>query len=254
MLRAIDVKDKDALKEYLGSRTDDINGEIILKVTEILNDVKINKDAAVKKYTEKFDKVALKALRVSDEDIDKAAKKADPFFIKSMEEAKKNIEFFHKAQKQNGYILEKEMGIYLGQRVLPLDSVGIYVPGGRAQYPSSVLMNVIPAKIAGVKRIVMITPPSKEMGLHPNIAAAAKIAGVNEIYTVGGAQGIAALAYGTESIEKVDKIVGPGNIFVATAWSSGSAATVPTFSGDSLRKIISAPTRASRCLPSANGG
>ena len=217
MLRAIDVKDKDALKKYLDSRTDDINGDIILKVSDILNDVKINKDEAVKRYTKMFDGVELDSIRVSDEDIDKAAEKADPFFIKSMEEAKKNIEFFHKAQKQNGYLLEKEMGIYLGQRVLPLDSVGIYVPGGRAQYPSSVLMNVIPAKIAGIKRIVMITPPSKDSGLHPNIAAVAKIAGVTEIYTVGGAQGIAALAYGTNSIEKVDKIVGPGNIFVATA-------------------------------------
>ena len=217
MLRAIDVKDKDALKEYLDSRTDDINGDVILKVSDILSDVKVNKDEAVRRYTKMFDEVELDSIKVSDEDIDKAAAKADPFFIKSMEEAKKNIEFFHKAQKQNGYILEKEMGIYLGQRVLPLDSVGIYVPGGRAQYPSSVLMNVIPAKIAGVKRIVMITPPSKDSGLHPNIAAAAKIAGVTKIYTVGGAQGIAALAYGTESIEKVDKIVGPGNIFVATA-------------------------------------
>ena len=217
MLKAINASEKEQLKEYLSGRSEDISSDIILKVTDILNDVKLNKDEAVKKYTEKFDGVKLETIRVSDEDVEKAADKADPFFVKSMIEAKENIEFFHKAQKQNGYLLEKEMGIYLGQRVIPLDSVGIYVPGGRAQYPSSVLMNVIPAKIAGVKKIVMITPPSKERTLHPNIAAAAKIAGVTDIYTVGGAQGIAALAYGTESISKVDKIVGPGNIFVATA-------------------------------------
>ncbi|MCF0245333.1 MAG: histidinol dehydrogenase, partial [Ileibacterium sp.] len=143
--------------------------------------------------------------------------KADPAFRKALEQAASNIRDFHVLQKQDGYRLEKEMGIYLGQRVIPLDSVGIYVPGGRAQYPSSVLMNAIPAKVAGVKRIVMVTPPSKEGTLHPNIAAAALCAGVDEIYKVGGAQAVAALAYGTESIAPVDKIIGPGNIFVAAA-------------------------------------
>ena len=134
-----------------------------------------------------------------------------------MLKAKENIEFFHRAQVQNSYLQQKEMGIYLGQRVLPLSAVGIYVPGGRAQYPSSVLMNAIPAKVAGVSRIVMVTPPNAQGGINPNIAFAAKIAGVTEIYRVGGAQAIAALAYGTESIPAVDKIVGPGNIFVASA-------------------------------------
>ena len=134
-----------------------------------------------------------------------------------MEKAKKNITYFHQAQVQQSYLLQKEKGIYLGQRVLPLASVGIYVPGGRSQYPSSVLMNAIPAHVAGVKRIVMVTPPNKEGKIHPNIAFAAKLAGVTDIYKIGGAQAIAALAYGTESIPAVDKIVGPGNIFVAAA-------------------------------------
>ena len=217
MLTRMNPKDHEAFRAYLDSRSEDMSSDVILTVTNILQDVKKNKDEAVKRYTKQFDGIDLDALRVSDEEIEEAAAKADPFFIQSMEEAKENIEYFHRAQLQSGYILEKEKGVYLGQRVLPLDSVGIYVPGGRAQYPSSVLMNAIPARIAGVKRIVMITPPSKEGGLHPNIAAAARIAGVSEIYKVGGAQGIAALAYGTESIQRVDKIVGPGNIFVAAA-------------------------------------
>lgn len=217
MLTKIDASDVVTLQEYLEGRSDDINSDIILKVTKILEDVKKNKDAAVRRYTKEFDGITLDELRVDDKTIDAYAAQADDFFVESMKQAKKNIEYYHEAQKSRGYLLQKELGIYLGQRVLPLDSVGVYVPGGRAQYPSSVLMNVIPAKIAGVKRIVMITPPSVEGGIHPNIAAAAKIAGVDEIYKVGGAQGIAALAYGTESIDKVDKIVGPGNIYVAAA-------------------------------------
>ena len=226
MLRQIDPNDHEKLREYLDSRSEDISTEVILKVTEILHAVKKEKDAAIKRYTKQFDGIDLEDYRVREEEINEAAAQADPKFVESMRQAKVNIEYFHNAQKQHGYLLEKAKGIYLGQRVLPLDSVGIYVPGGRAQYPSSVLMNAIPARIAGVKRIVMITPPSKMGTLHPNIAAAAKLAGVTEIYKVGGAQGIAALAYGTETIAKVDKIVGPGNIFVAAAkktslWQSG---------------------------------
>ena len=189
----------------------------MINVTNILNDVRTKKNEALKDYTKRFDGIEMDDFKVSEAELNAQAALADPDFVAAMENASQNIEYFHKAQIQSGYRLDKEMGIYLGQRVLPLDSVGIYVPGGRAQYPSSVLMNAIPARIAGVKRIVMITPPSKEGGLHPNIAAAAKIAGVTEIYKVGGAQGIGALAYGTQSIQKVDKIVGPGNIFVATA-------------------------------------
>ena len=217
MLRQIDPNDHEKLREYLDSRSEDISTEVILKVTEILHAVKKEKDAAIRRYTKQFDGIDLEDYRVREEEINEAAAQADPKFVESMRQAKANIEYFHNAQKQHGYLLEKAKGIYLGQRVLPLDSVGIYVPGGRAQYPSSVLMNAIPARIAGVKRIVMITPPSKMGTLHPNIAAAAKLAGVTEIYKVGGAQGIAALAYGTETIAKVDKIVGPGNIFVAAA-------------------------------------
>lgn len=217
MLTSIDAKNTEQFQNYLNQRGDSMDASIIMQVSGIIENVKKNKDQALYAYTKEFDKIDLTCLKVSDEEIEASAKLADAYFVESIKEAKANIEFYHNAQKQNGYILQKDKGIYLGQRVLPLDSVGIYVPGGRAQYPSSVLMNAIPAKIAGVKRIVMITPPSSKGSLHPNIAAAAKIAGVDEIYKIGGAQGIAALAYGTESIERVDKIVGPGNIFVASA-------------------------------------
>ena len=217
MLSEINQKNAEELKAYLESRNEEISSDIIIKVSKILEDVRKRKDAAVKEYTEMFDGISMDDFKVSEAEIEEAAALCDPEFMESMQKAKVNIEYFHNAQKQNGYLLQKELGIYLGQRVLPLDSVGIYVPGGRAQYPSSVLMNAIPARVAGVKRIVMITPPSKDGMLHPNIAYAAKLAGVNEIYKVGGAQGIAALAYGTETIQSVDKIVGPGNIFVAAA-------------------------------------
>ncbi len=217
MLKQMSQKDSKKLQAYLASRKEEMNPEIMISVTDIINDVKKRKDEALLQYTQLFDGVKLDSLKVSQQEIEAYAKKADLKFVEALKQAKANIEYFHNAQKQNGYLLTKDQGIYLGQRVLPLDSVGVYVPGGRAQYPSSVLMNVIPAKIAGVKRIVMITPPSKQGGLHPNIAAAALVAGVDEIYTVGGAQGIAALAYGSESIQSVDKIVGPGNIYVATA-------------------------------------
>lgn len=217
MLKKIDPKDTALLTSFLDSRSADITGEVLSVTVNILEEVKKRKDDALHDYTQQFDGISLYDFRVNNEEIEEAASLADPFFVESMKKAKENIEFFHQAQKQNGYLLQKELGIYLGQRVIPLDSVGIYVPGGRAQYPSSVLMNAIPARIAGVKRIVMITPPSKSGGIHPNIAAAARIAGVDEIYKVGGAQGIAALAYGTPQIQKVDKIVGPGNIYVAAA-------------------------------------
>ena len=217
MLKPYAMQQKDELIAYLEGRSEEINADIMLKVTDILNNVRLNKDDALKYYTKCFDGIELDDFKVSEAELAAQAALADPDFVVAMQNASHNIEVFHQAQVQSGYRLDKEYGIYLGQRVLPLDSVGIYVPGGRAQYPSSVLMNAIPARIAGVKRIVMITPPSKEGGLHPNIAATAKIAGVTEIYKIGGAQGIAALAYGTQSIQKVDKIVGPGNIFVATA-------------------------------------
>ena len=217
MLKKIDRTETAQLRAYLDSRSAEISEEILLAASRIIEDVRKRGDKACKEYTAKFDGIQIDDFRVSEEEIDEAIKKCDPFFMESMKKAKQNIEFFHRAQVQNSYIQQKEYGIFLGQRAIPLESAGIYVPGGRAQYPSSVLMNAIPAHVAGVKRIVMVTPPSKEGGINPNIAFAARLAGVTEIYKIGGAQAIAALAYGTESIPAVDKIVGPGNIYVAAA-------------------------------------
>lgn len=217
MLDPIDRNDSKALAEYLAGRSQEMTPEILNTAMEIIGRVRSEGDAALHAYSQAFDPVDPDVFAVSEAEIEAQAAKADPAFVTALQEAAENIKYFHEAQKQSGYRLEKADGIYLGQRVIPLDSVGIYVPGGRAQYPSSVLMNAIPAKTAGVKRIVMVTPPSKDGLLAPNLAAAAKIAGVSEIYKVGGAQAIAALAYGTESIAPVDKIVGPGNIYVAAA-------------------------------------
>ena len=214
MLTRIYKEDKDALKEYLMSRTQDLSTDVLATVSNIIQDVKENKDEACLKYTQQFDKVSLDTMEVSQEEWDAQILKCDDSFVEAMKLAKKNIEDFHKLQKQNGYLLQKEKGIYLGQRVLPLEAVGIYVPGGRAQYPSSVLMNALPAKIAGVQNVVMVTPPDKNGAIHPNIAYAAKLAGVDKIYKIGGAQAIAALAYGTQTIDRVDKIVGPSEILV----------------------------------------
>ncbi len=217
MLTQINKKNPLELKDYLMSRIQDIDSSVLVRTNEILKDVRENKDAALKKYTAQFDGVELSDIRVSETEISTQIEKCDPAFCQAMQMAKKNIIDFHMLQKQNGYLLQKEKGIYLGQRVLPLDKVGIYVPGGRAQYPSSVLMNALPAHVAGVNKIIMVTPPDKNGSIHPNIAYAARLAGVDEIYKVGGAQAIGALAYGTETINRVDKIVGPGNIFVAAA-------------------------------------
>lgn len=217
MLSEIHSKDTKELRDYLDSRSQEISSDILLKVTDIIHKVRNEGDSACKEYTKQFDGIEIEEFKVSEEEIENAIQRVDEAFKDAMNRAKENIVYFHKAQVQQSYILEKEKGIYLGQRILPLEAVGIYVPGGRAQYPSSVLMNAIPAKVAGVKKIVMVTPPNKEGTINPNIAYAAKIAGVDEIYKIGGAQAIAALAYGTESIPSVDKIVGPGNIFVAAA-------------------------------------
>lgn len=219
MLKLINLenKDWDILLSELKDREEEVKEEVLKSVSNILEDVKKNGDKALQSYTEKFDRVLLDDFEVSIEELDECFIKVEKNFIDNLEEAKKNIEYYHNAQKSRGFILNKDNGIFLGQRVIPLDSVGVYVPGGTAAYPSSVLMNVIPAKVAGVKEIIMITPPNKEGKLNPYIGVAAKVVGVSKIYKVGGAQGIAALANGTESIPKVDKIVGPGNIFVATA-------------------------------------
>ncbi|WP_273477150.1 histidinol dehydrogenase [Faecalicoccus acidiformans] len=217
MLTRMDSKDKEQLANFVASRHQEISSDVLFKVSKILEDVRKHKDQACKAYTKQFDGIEMDTFKVSAEEVKEAIQSCDPEFIQALKKAKENIEFFHRAQLQQGYCLQKEDGVYLGQRVLPLQSIGIYVPGGRAQYPSSVLMNTIPAKIAGVRKIVMVTPPNPQGKIHPNIAAAAQIAGVDEIYKIGGAQAIAALAYGTRQIPRVDKIVGPGNIFVAAA-------------------------------------
>lgn len=217
MLTKIDKNNSQELARFIAERNQEISTDILLKVSKILEDVKENGDAACKAYTKQFDGVELDSFQVSEKELEEAIAQCDPAFCQAMDQAKENIEAFHKAQIQKGYSLNKEMGITLGQRVLPLESVGIYVPGGRAQYPSSVLMNALPAHVAGVKQIIMVTPPDKQGSLHPNIAYAAKIAGVTQIYKIGGAQAIGALAYGTKTIPNVDKITGPGNIFVAAA-------------------------------------
>lgn len=216
MIRIIDVKE--ATVEEIFYRGEETAAEEIEKaVRAILDDVKANGDEAVLRYTEKFDGVKLETLRVSEEEIEEAYSRADKFFVESLEKAAANISAFHEKQKREGFEFSGGEGIILGQRVLPLAVVGIYVPGGTASYPSTVLMNAIPAKIAGVGRIVMVTPVGKNGKIVADILTAAKIAGVTDIYKCGGAQAVAALAYGTQSVPKADKIVGPGNIYVATA-------------------------------------
>lgn len=186
-------------------------------VREIIQEVCEKKDEALLGYAQKFDGVTLESLEVTKEEIDSAESKVDSLVKEAINEAAKNVAEFHKRQLDGGFMFEKEDGIVLGQKVVPLDKVGIYVPGGTACYPSTVLMNAIPAKIAGVSSIIMTTPPRRDGSILPEVLYAAKVAGVDRIFKIGGAGAIAALAYGTESVPKVDKITGPGNIFVATA-------------------------------------
>lgn len=201
--------------EIFGRTQDAFNVEDV--VAEIISTVRAEKDAALLAYTEKFDKVKLASLQVSEQEIADAFANADPEFIRVMRDAAANIEAYHKNQVRQGFEIKKDDGIILGQKITPLAKVGIYVPGGTAAYPSTVLMNSIPAKLAGVGEIVMVTPPAKDGLVNPAILCAARIAGVDKIFKIGGAQAIAALAYGTESVPCVDKIVGPGNAFVAEA-------------------------------------
>ena len=196
---------------------DNISVDVEGIVSGIIANVITNKDAALFEYTEKFDKAKLSALEVTPEEINEAFAAADPEFVKIIEEAAENIRAFHKRQVKNSFVISENDGVVIGQKVMPIEKVGLYVPGGTAAYPSTVLMDSIPAKIAGCKEIVMVTPPSANGKVNPVILAAAKIAGVDRIFKLGGAQAIAALAYGTESVPKVDKIVGPGNAFVAEA-------------------------------------
>ena len=219
MLKLMEItgSNKKRLIDELKGRATETEQEILLSVNNILAKVKKEGDKALFELTKSFDKVELKTLEVTASEIDECFNSVEEDFIEALKEAKMNIEDYHKKQKANGFLMTKDKGVYLGQRVLPLERVGVYVPGGTAAYPSSVLMNVIPAKVAGVDEIVMVTPPDKDGGINPYIGVAARIAGIDKIYKVGGAQAVGALAYGTETILKVDKIVGPGNIFVATA-------------------------------------
>lgn len=186
-------------------------------VAEIIDNVKKNKDKALFDYCKKFDKANLSSLVVSEEEINEAVSSVEPEFLEILQAAANNIKKFHEKQRRNSFIINDEKGIITGQKIIPVDRAGLYVPGGTAAYPSTVLMDSIPAKLAGVREVVIVTPPNAEGKINPVILAAASVAGVDRIFKVGGAQAIAALAYGTETIPKVDKIVGPGNAFVAEA-------------------------------------
>jgi histidinol dehydrogenase len=201
----------------LKKRSRKSNPEIERAVAQIIEDVRESGDAAVREYTIKFDGAVPEPLEIGAEELKKAALSCNSTFLKALERAAENIRDFHNRQKQQSWFTTRPDGVMMGQRVRALARVGIYVPGGTAAYPSSVLMNAIPAKIAGVKEIVMTTPPGKNGKPDTNILAAAYVAGVDRVFQVGGAQAIAALAFGTDSIPMVDKIVGPGNIYVATA-------------------------------------
>ena len=208
--------DKETANDLIKRSQADIN-EILSIVSDILKDVKENKDEAVKRYTAKFDKAELDDLQVSKDEIKEAYDNLDKNLIEALKRASANIEKFHKAQIPEEWFMEVNTGITAGQIIRPINSVGCYIPGGRAAYPSSILMEVIPAKIAGVERIICCTPPGADGKIMDAILVAADLAGADEIYKCGGAQAIAAMAYGTESIEKVEKIVGPGNVFVTGA-------------------------------------
>lgn len=209
---------KDILEDLL-KRSPNNYGNYEAAVAEILNRVRLEGDRALFDYTREFDKseITKETIRVTEEEIQEAYDAVDPALVDVIKKALVNIRSYHEKQKQNSWFTSSEEGTMLGQKVTPIQRVGVYVPGGKAVYPSSVLMNIVPAKVAGVDQIVMTTPPGKDGKVNPSTLVAAKEAGADEIYKVGGAQAVGALAYGTESIPKVDKIVGPGNIFVALA-------------------------------------
>lgn len=209
-------KEYDFIKE-LKLRAENSDKDVVPAVSEIINNVRENGDKAVYDYTVKFDGKAPEKTEITKEEIEELIKDCEPKFLEAITKAAANIKDFHARQVQQSWLTTKENGVIMGQRVRGLKRVGIYVPGGTAAYPSSVLMNAIPAKLAGVEEVIMVTPPCKDGKPNPNIMAAAKIAGVDRVFLMGGAQAVAALAYGTETVPKVDKIVGPGNIFVATA-------------------------------------
>ena len=186
-------------------------------VADIIENVKNRGDEALYEYCEKFDKAKLSSLQVSKAEMDEAVASVDPDFLRILRDAAANIRKFHSRQVRNSFVINDTDGVFIGQKIIPVDRAGLYVPGGTAAYPSTVLMDSIPAKIAGVRELVMVTPPNAEGKVNPVILAAASVAGVDKIFKVGGAQAVAALAYGTETLSCVDKIVGPGNAFVAEA-------------------------------------
>ena len=216
-MRRIELAPGQVFEEKMLNRVGAFNADALVAATNIVEDVRKRGDEALREYTAKFDGVEMEEFRVSQEAIDEAIAKVDPKVAAAIQKAASQIRDFHERQKQQGWFTMREDGALVGAKVEPLDSVGIYVPGGRALYPSSVLMNAIPASVAGVKRIVCVTPPTKDGSLDSAILEACRVAGVTEIYAVGGAQAIGALAYGTKSIKPVDKITGPGNAFVAAA-------------------------------------
>ena len=210
------LKESETKREAIFAREDPV-GSVEEPVREIIAQVRAKGDEALKHYTKEFDGVDITSVEVGQGAIDEGFRMADPMLVDILYRASERVAAFHQHQVRNSFLVNEEDGILMGQKIIPLERVGLYVPGGTAAYPSSVIMNCIPAKLAGVKEIVMVTPPSKDGKIPPNILAAARICGVNRVFRVGGAQAIAALAYGTESVPRVDKIVGPGNQFVAEA-------------------------------------
>ena len=210
------LREADTDRAKIFAREDPVDS-VAEPVRAILADVKANGDAALKKYTQEFDGVEIATVEVGAGALEEGLRAADPTLVDILYRAAERIAAFHQHQVRNSFLVNDEEGILMGQKVVPLARVGLYVPGGTAAYPSSVLMNAIPAKLAGVKELCMVTPPGKDGKIPPNILAAARVCGVDRVFRVGGAQAVAALAYGTESVPKVDKIVGPGNIYVATA-------------------------------------
>ena len=210
------LKESETKREAIFAREDPV-GSVEEPVREIIAQVRAKGDEALKRYTKEFDGVDITSVEVGQGAIDEGFRMADPMLVDILYRASERVAAFHQHQVRNSFLVNEEDGILMGQKIIPLERVGLYVPGGTAAYPSSVIMNCIPAKLAGVKEIVMVTPPGKDGKIPPQILAAARICGVNRVFRVGGAQAIAALAYGTESVPRVDKIVGPGNQFVAEA-------------------------------------
>lgn len=240
-----------SLENILQRNTEDTEQLVKIEKTvdRIINAVRKGGDTALFRYTQKFDRVKLKNIKVSQQEIEDACKIVGSEFLDILRKAAENISFFHRKQLRDGFEIDEKEGIVLGQKITPLKKVGIYVPGGTASYPSTVLMNAIPAKIAGVEEIVMVSPPDKNGNIPPMILAAAKVAGVTDIFKVGGSQAIAALAYGTKSVPQVDKIVGPGNIFVATAKKKvyGTVA-IDMIAGPSEILVIADTTADAQCV------